>query len=351
MSALPAAVQKQIDKANELAAQIYPKDPKGEEGAPADAPVPAAEAPPPAASAPPAVVPPPPAPVVAKLPDSDWEQKYKVLQGKYNAEVPRLQSQAREQQTLIAGLQSQVTGTQALLASLNQGPARAPAAQDGVPLSAVHKLVKDEEVAEYGADLVDLMRRVATETVGPQIDRRLQPVTQQVEKSMKAADAAAKGAVEIAQEKVHVLLDSQVPNWLELNKDENFLAWLDQVDPYAGVNRGALLQQAYNRHDGPRVVAFFKGFLNENATVMPPALPTSVPETPAKNLEDLVAPGTVRAGSTAGAQDGASKRNWTRADIAKFYRDKSDGKYDKAQKRAEALEEDIFAAQREGRIR
>lgn len=333
--ALPAAVQKQIDEANAIAAKIYPP-PVDNAAEDTSASEPVAET--------------PPAPV-STLPTVDFEQKYKVLQGKYNAEVPRLQGQLRELSNTQQNLQSQLTGTQTLLASLSQGAPRAPTTPDGVPPSSVRSLIKDEEIKEFGPDLVDLMRRVATETVMPQVEGRLRPLSQELDRTSKAASSAVSNAMKTEEEKVHAQLTNAVPNWLTLNEDENFHAWLDLTDPYSGEKRGDLLTRAYNRHDGPRVVTFFQGFLNENATVAPPAPTTPTTRTPSVALESMVAPGTARAGSTAGAQDGANKRIWTAADISQFYKDKSGGKYARNQKQAVALEADIFAAQAEGRIR
>ena len=334
--ALPAAVQKQIDEANAIAAKIYPP-PVDNAAEDTSASEPVAET--------------PPAPV-STLPTVDFEQKYKVLQGKYNAEVPRLQGQLRELSNTQQNLQSQLTGTQTLLASLSQGAPRAPTTPDGVPPSSVRSLIKDEEIKEFGPDLVDLMRRVATETVMPQVEGRLRPLSQELDRTSKAASSAVSNAMKTEEEKVHAQLTNAVPIWLTLNEDENFHGWLDQRDPYSGEKRGDLLTRAYDRHDGPRVVTFFEGFLKENATVSPPAPPaSSLKETPAAALESMVAPGTARAGSTAGAQDGANKRIWTAADIGRYYKDKANGKFARKQKQADELEADIFAAQAEGRIR
>ena len=38
--------------------------------------------------------------------DEDWEQKYRTMQGMYNAEVPRLNAQAQEQYQRIEGLEA-----------------------------------------------------------------------------------------------------------------------------------------------------------------------------------------------------------------------------------------------------
>jgi hypothetical protein len=156
------------------------------------------------------------------------------------------------------------------------------------------------------------------------------------------------------QQSVLAMLETAVPNWQELNEDQGFLEWLDQVDPFSGHKRGALLNQAYKSHDGPRVVAFFNGYLKEHATVTPPAAPAApaapTPAAPQKRLDQLVVPGTPKTGA-ASTQDGSGKRVWSRAEIGSFYSEVQAGRFKGTPEQRKALEADIFAAQREGRIR
>ena len=77
-------------------------------------------------------------------PKETWEQKYKTLQGMYNADVPRLNAQNRE-------MQSRVSQLEQLLALLtinrrNQTPPQSD------------PLITDADVKEYG-DSIDVMRR------------------------------------------------------------------------------------------------------------------------------------------------------------------------------------------------
>lgn len=354
MSALPKAVRKQIANANKVAEAYYQQvaagnaDPNAPPAGdpPADPPVPvdppAGDPPAPAAAAP------------TPLPQDGWETKYKVLQGKYNAEVPRLQNQVRELTDMTRNLRDQVTATQNLLASFSaqQTPAPAPATP-----AAPKRLVSDEETKQFGPDLIDVMRRVAQETLLPVIDQRVEsriaPVTARVEQAANTAAAATKRAAQNDQASVLALLDAKVPTWRELNEDAAFLEWLDQVDPFSGHPRGALLEQAFKVYDGPRVVAFFRGYLNEHAALNPPPAPTaagaSAPK-PQKELKDFVAPGAPKAGAAV-APDGSGKRAWSRADIGRFYEDVRAGKYRTKPDEAKRIEADIFAAQREGRIR
>lgn len=366
MSALPKQVQKQIAAANKVAEDYYKaiNSPAGDPPAgdpPAGDPPPVAAAPagdPPPAAPAPAPVAAAPAPAPAPIPQDSWEQKYKVLQGKYNAEVPRLQGQIREQSDQMRGFQEQLTATQNLLASLSQQRAAAPIDTSATPKPAAGtRLTKDEEVREFGPDLYDFIKRAAQEAVLPEVDSRMQrqvaPVAQRVEQATKLASTAAQRVAQNDQQTVIDMLDTQVPTWRDLNSDEGFLNWLDERDPYAGVERGKLLKQAYANHDGTRVVAFFRGYQNEHAVVSPtpaPAAAAAPAPAPQRSLESLVAPGTPKAAPT-GTQDGSGKRVWTRAEISKFYADRSAGKYRTRPEEGKKVEADIFAAQREGRIR
>lgn len=361
MSALPKNVRAQVERANALAKQYTESltAPPSGEAAPEGAAPPAGAEPTatPPVAAEPTATPPTAAPApVAQIPQEGWEQKYKVLQGKYNAEVPRLQKQTSEQGEAIRQLREQLTATQNLLASLGEQRAAAPVAQptQATP-PARPSLIKDEERREFGDDLIDVMRRVAREENAgllPEIDRRVAPVARTVQQVVQATEQAGVRQAQSDRQTVLALLGSEVPNWLDLNADAGFLEWLDQKDPYAGAQRGELLKQAFEAHDGPRVVAFFKGYLKEHAVVTPPAAatPPTAPKAPQRKLEQLVAPGLPKTGA-ADTQDGSGKRVWTRAEIRDFYAATGNGSFKGTTEQRKAMERDIFAAQSEGRIR
>jgi hypothetical protein len=350
MSALPKAVQKQIEEANRLAEQLN-KERLDAKAPPPDGQPPASDqgAPPPAASGEPAQ--PAGTPPAAPAPADGWEQKYKVLQGKNNAEVPRLQRTVNEQSTAIAELRQQLVATQTMFASLGQNRGAAPGAAAPAP-AGNGKLVEDEEVREYGEDLTDYIRRVAQDAVLPKVSEQIQPMRQQVEQVRNVAGQVMQRSAQTDQEKMFALLDAQVEGWQQQNEDGQFLEWLQLPDTYSGVKRMDLLKQAYERFDGPRVVAFFKGYRNEHAVVTPPAAAAPAQGAPQRKLEEFVAPGSAKAGTT-GAQDGAGKRIWTQAEIKQFYDDCAAGKYRSphGMERKKQIEQDIFAASREGRVR
>ena len=151
-----------------------------------------------------------------------------------------------------------------------------------------------------------------------------------------------------------------MPNWLAINRSQEFKDWLQQQDGYAGRSRKEMLLEAFNRHETDRVLRFFKGFLTE-ATGTPPtssspgnsAPPLANGHQPNGNgsgrpsLEDFAAPGRARSGPQDLPPD---KPTYTSAWIAKFMADKRTGKYRGREADADAIERDIYQAQHEGRI-
>ena len=315
----------------------------------------------PAAAAPAPAAPPPSAPVGN---EDGSEHRFKVLQGKYNAEVPRLHKQTQEQDRQIRALQDQLTATQTLLASVAQQPAPAHVPQDP-------SLVTDKDTKEFGADLIDLVARVAQQTVAPKLrtlEEQFRPVASAVQQMapqvQHTAQESQRTAAELAHEQMCDGLDANVVDkdgnsvWERVNESPEFQAWLTQKDPYAGIQRGAMLASAYRDHDLPRVVTFFTGFMKEHAAVAPtgqqqaPAPSGQTQQrTPQVSLESLAAPGTGVGGPTGGAPNEPGQRVYTRAEIAAFYTDVQKGLYKNRLPEKEALERDMFNAGKTGRVR
>jgi hypothetical protein len=234
-----------------------------------------------------------------------------------------------------------------MLASLNQQRGAAPSGDAAAPAAGA-KLVKDEEIRDFGPDLYDFIKRAAQEAVLPQVDTKLRPMQQRVEQVANTASKAEEDSAQAKHERLLASLDVQVPKWRELNKNQEFLSWLDEEDPYTGQVRGVLLKQAYQRFDGPRVAAFFKGFQNEHAVVAPPPpAPTTGSQ---RKLEEFTAPGPSKTGTT-GAPNEAGKRIYTQAQIKQFYDEAAQGRYKSRLDEYRAMEREFVAAAREGRVR
>ena len=305
---LPRAVLEDEEKANRLHEELLKQQqaPANNDGTPPTNEPPQGDPPP--SNEPPPV---PPTPTndsqtpPASGQDENYEHRFKVLQGKYNAEIPRLAGENKELKTKLQELE-------VALEQLKNKP---------------EPLVKPEEIEEYGEGLIDVARRVAREelaakdaeikTLKAQIDSLSNVTTQKVEADFFSS------------------LTSMVPDWEQVNQDPKFLTWLDEVDELTGQTRQVLLSNAEKSRDAARTAKFFTAFKKTS---------TSWAANSNAALDSQLTPPTNKAPNTPPA-----KKIWTRAEVADFYARARRGDVSDADQ--VAIEADIMAAQIEGRIR
>jgi hypothetical protein len=159
--------------------------------------------------------------------DEVLSQKYRTLQGMYNAEVPRLHSQNKE-------LASKVQQMEQLLATLS--------AQTNAPRNVevvTDPLITDRDQEEYGESL-DVMRRVTREELIPvaqkiaQLDRVLQQL--QINVVPQVNNLAQRQAVN-SEQQFWTELTTYIPNWRDINNTPDFQSWLLEIDPLTGISR------------------------------------------------------------------------------------------------------------------
>lgn len=331
-SHLPQQLQQQMAEADRLAVEtgLMPADPN----TPAPAPV-------------------PPAPVqdvepvrpVADDDDNDdptpepqgqdWEQKYKVLQGKYSKEVPRLATQVREQADQMQRMQEQ-------LEALSQTPT-GEVGQVTLPDSLQ---VTAQEVEDYGDDMLALVRKVALAAILPEVNN-MRALVEEIRRGVVGTQAAvAKNDYEIFLEK----LDSQKKNWRTINRSAGFVEWLDGVDDLTGLQRKTLLTDAYNAKDVRRTLAFINSYEASIGSTEPEARKPVAPKAPETSLEALAAPGAGRPAQAAVAPDFANEI-WTNPEIDAFYADVRAGKFRGKDAEKLAIEQRIARAASTGRVR
>jgi hypothetical protein len=236
----------------------------------------------------------------------DWEHRFKVLQGKYNSEVPRFANENKELKRQLDELVAQV-------AELKKKPAE--------------PLVRPEEIEEYGDGLVDLIRRAAREEVAAK-DAEIE----QLKSQLKQVSEVTTNTV---TKDFWKSLTEMVPDWEALNSDAGFLRWLDEVDDLTGETRISLLGKAEASRDAVRAAQFFKRYKQTSS---------SWAANSNQSLANQVVPATNKAPDTP-----PSKKVWTRAEIGEFYSRVRRGEV--SDQDAIAIEADITAASIEGRIR
>lgn len=320
MANLPRAVQRQVEAADAIVAQISkPADPTPAqpEAAAQDAQAEPQNTPPVEVDEQPVQPPAPP-----QQPTVDWEHKFKTLQGLFNAEVPKLQTQVK---TLTAQLQ------EVLEKQEKQQPG--PVAEQ--PKAPTH----DKDVDDFGADLVEMIhRQIAAQlgAVSAKIDGMFKPVMDRMLKIEQTIEGTSSTVAATAEEVFFDRLTKAVPDWENLNVDQGFLAWLAEVDPVYGQPRQAALHAARSNLDVARVSAVFNAYK------------ATLPKQPkVDTLSKQISP---KPGASTPAPQQQEKPTITQKSIQDFYHQVATGKYRGREKEAAEIETMINLAIAEGRV-
>lgn len=293
MSTLPRAVVEAEERANKLQEEFLKQQNQPE---PEPQP-PAVETP-----APPAVQNDSPPPQ-----EDSWEHRFKVLQGKYNSEVPRFASENKDLKNRLQLLEEQID---------EMKNAKPP-----------ELLVKPEEIEQYGEGLIDVARRVAREELASK-DAVISKLQNEIN-SIKSV------TTNVVSDNFFKSLTELVPDWEALNANDNFLKWLDEVDELTGETRQSLLSKAESQRDPVRAAKFFNMFKKTSQ---------SWAANSNTSLEQQIVPPVNQPSSSP-----PSKKIWTRGEISDFYDRVRRGSISDTD--ATAIEADITAATIEGRIR
>lgn len=161
-----------------------------------------------------------------------WEQKYKILQGKYSAEVPRL---AQEKRQMAEQLKQVTSRLEELERAANHKP-----------------LVSDQDVQEYGEGLIEVIRKAAREEISAK-DSEIEALKRKL--SMVEDVTIQKTTDDFWKD-----LKRQVPDWEQINTQEAWLDWLGGMDDFAGRVRQDMLDEAQSARNADRVAKFFNAY-------------------------------------------------------------------------------------------
>lgn len=174
--------------------------------------------------------------------DEKWEHKYRRLQGKYDAEVPRLHQDIKTAQVEIQQLREALVTTQQ---QLDAGKADAPDTKET-------PLVSQEDIDAFGDDLIDLQRRVARE-VAREFQTEINQLKKQNQELQQALDQTG---THVRTMSFDQQLLQAIPDFTAVNSDPSWVAWLDEFDPMVQDTRRTVAQAAYHRGDVQAVKAY-----------------------------------------------------------------------------------------------
>lgn len=253
-----------------------------------------------------------------------WEARYKSLQGLFNQQVPELQRQVKDlnhrYQQAIESLEKVGKATEA-----NQ--------------SASKPAVDPKDVDAFGADLVEMVQRVAQQMLGntaAKIDGFMGSVEKRLVQLEQRLQGTTETVAQTAQETFYVQLERMVPDWQAINADQRFLVWLGEDDPLSGRSRQAALDAASGALDVRRTAAIFKAFL-DTLPKQPPKANTAV--------NKQVSPSSVAAAAPVQTE----APSFTEAEVAELYARNRRREF--TPKQWEQVEQSINTAMAMGRIR
>ena len=262
-----------------------------------------------------------PKPVEPEPQEEKWEQKYKTLKGMYDAEVPRLHAQLKD--------------LKAQMDSLRQAAEAKPVEQPKP--AAKEKLVTDEDVQAFGADLIEVQRKVARE-VAMEFRADLDAMKAENDELRKML---AQTGNQVSEATFEQRLHRLVPDFDQINLDPKWVDWLNEIDPLLRAPRKSIAQEAFNRGDAEGVAHYVSLFRQTTE-------PAEAPKSKAKSeLERQIQPTR----SAATAQTASPKgRIYTDSDVRVMYQKAAtlgaQGKLEEARK----LEAEIDAAYMDGRV-
>lgn len=257
--------------------------------------------------------------------DETFEQKYRTLQGKYDAEVPRLHQQIRD---LNAKLQE--------LEKAQQKPTSEPTK----PKEKV-SYVTDADRAEFGEELIDVQRRVAREVAAEYQEQLEAQATVIKELEAKIASTGS----QVGQMTFNQRLAQLVPDFEEVDQDQRWIEWLNEHDPMLRAPRRTQAKAAFDAGDAEAVAHYVNLWKQSIADTQDPVKAKRHAE-----LEKQVAPNRSANSSRTQSAGKDAKIYSTREVEAAWNKIRvmnTRGQVDEAAK----LEAEITAAYLEGRVR
>lgn len=226
-----------------------------------------------------------------------WKHRFEAVAG-------RLRAREDEHKATVSALRQENDQLRAEILRLQQA-APASTSQATINLSEFFtseqiKNLGEEDATAMAQAAVTAAMKIARETVATEIKPLLN-------RQQEDSEAEAKRKVREFEDAI----EDAVPDYKTLDKDEGWLAWLDEEDEATGLVRQEILTSHCARLDAPKVVKMFQAYLAQAAAAAP-----QVPEPP-------VAP----SGSGANGGDtppqlprGAGTGYPTQAEIKDFYK-------------------------------
>ena len=269
-TSLPRPIRAQMQRVREIVESQQPIQAPNEEPSPSHEPSASPAAPSPDAS----MAPEAPKPSQEDPRYSDpayWKQRFQVTYGMLDKERRERTHSESQLNQRISDLMEQLR-----LAQMHQPQPRSQT-EDEVDLS---QFFTPEQIEQYGEEqcktLAQVSMRTGREAAQAAINEALKPIQEREKKSQEDREREAENAFYDA-------LAEAVPDYLEIDADEAWRAWLAEIDPETGFQRQAILNNHVKKRNAAGTAALFNKFKLHSVRPEPVVAPqgsASRPEAP-----------------------------------------------------------------------
>ena len=261
---------------------------------------------------------------VKKEDQDDFKQKYFVLKGKYDAEVPRLQHELSELRKTVTEIQDNKPK---------------PVVED--KSDTTDDLLNDPDLRFLSDEYPDVFKALIAfqKRATKKVDTFDSSVLEKKIERLEQATAKTK------EERFSDDLNKMAPDWATINDNPRFIDWLNEMDDLTGYTRLQLATVAQNNLDGSRVAAFYNTFKKSNGLVE--KKDDSGDKNQRKDMSKYVAPNTTKRATVDKIDE---PEIITRDFINKFYSDARKGAFNGRDDAYNKIEAKIEKALLEGRI-
>ena len=281
-------------------------------------------------------------------PREDWKQKYFVLQGKYDTEVPALYRQVRTLQDDKVELNGKIDALAKEVEILKSNQSTPTSERD-------QEIIDPNEFDAYGEEYGKLARMNLD--LGKKVDTLLEENQSLKTQIAGLAENQNESKKETFFGKLQQYLEKNGYDFTAQNADQGFLSWLAEDDPLAGGSRHQALRSAAAQLNVERAANIFMLYpkaikLSNKQDPAPKGKDPAPKADPRPSVESQISPSP----SPTDTENidpqlvQAQGKTYTNADIQQFYSDKRRGLYRGREAEAKAMEIDILKAGSEGRV-
>lgn len=261
--------------------------------------------------------------------EQTWEAKYKVLQGKYNAEVPQLRDEIK---TLKQQVESQpapvdVSEYQKQINDL-QSRLDAKESQPETSQEDVDDYISNEYGPEFAAAIQNMIKRQSPQAQAPNDDvNQLRQKVDDIERTNQQSQQEMKVST------LKQTLKAQGIDFEQTDTDPLFHDWLAKEEGQTGQPRSVFMNNHFANGDIAKTAAFYTAFKAQERS--------SFQDNPLNNHVDV-------SGNNGAPDTGSSSEIWTGDDISRLYEDHRTKRITQAQ--FEEYEQSLNRAMQEGRV-